>query len=840
LGRYMRMQIGARLTRAIAGVALGLGFAAPTAGDASNVATASVPGITNPILFVTQVPTPGGDGFANRTATFANHIPGIERVPRGGDLMIRYPDGTLRNLTKEAGFGEDGRQGANGIAVREPSVHWSGTKALFSMLVGAPPVQYVRPDAYWQIYEVSGLGKNEVVSITKLPGQPASNNNVSPLYDTQDNVLFTSDRAIDGSAHLYPQLDEYESTPTITGLWRLSAINGQLQLLNHTPSGLFSPIIDSFGRVIFTRWDHLQRDQQADGAPGNGYVIQTFQTEAANSPLVPNVAQFPEERGQSSSPVYGPVGPLRFNLFQPWEMNQDGTSELTLNHIGRHELSFGYVIKSFMNDPALDDFSDPSLMVNRKSIGMDTGVFNIRESSSAPGTYYGIFAREFGSMSSGGILRFNGAPGVNAEQIAFIDASPAEVNGAVPGGRFRNPLPLTTGKLVSVHTNSQSVHAGIEFRLKDVVTGANGLFQAGVNLTPGISKSVSWWDPDNLVTFSGNLWELEPVEVVARARPTPRTSSIETIEKQVLTEENVDEVALRTWLKNNNLALIVTRNQTSRDRADKQQPYNLRVKNGVETKANNGKVYEIAHYQIIQSDMVRGYAGREGRRTHPRPMAQGKNPATTGPAGSVRIAADGSTAAFVPANRALAWQTTDAAGEPIVRERVWVTMQPGEIRTCAGCHGENSKNQVGNSAPTNKPQALRDLMAHWKTIAGSATALRFDVDGNGSCNAATDGLLVARYMSGIRGNALVQGLTFDSFAVRNAVNLIEPYLSEIYPELDIDGDGQRKTSTDALLFARYTRGVRAASLATAAKNPSVPGARTDAQIEAYLDTKCKP
>ena len=36
------------------------------------------------------------------------------------------------------------------------------------------------------------------------------------------------------------------------------------ELLDHAPSGDFKPTVDSFGRVIFTRWDHLQRDQQAD------------------------------------------------------------------------------------------------------------------------------------------------------------------------------------------------------------------------------------------------------------------------------------------------------------------------------------------------------------------------------------------------------------------------------------------------------------------------------------------------------------------------------------------------------------------------------------------------
>lgn len=46
-----------------------------------------------------------------------------------------------------------------------------------------------------------------------------------------------------------------------------------MTLLNHAPSGDFTPIVDSFGRVIFTQWDYLQRDQEADadanaGTPG--------------------------------------------------------------------------------------------------------------------------------------------------------------------------------------------------------------------------------------------------------------------------------------------------------------------------------------------------------------------------------------------------------------------------------------------------------------------------------------------------------------------------------------------------------------------------------------------
>jgi hypothetical protein len=89
-------------------------------------------------------------------------------------------------------------------------------------------------------------------------------------------------------------------------------------------------------------------------------------------------------------------------------------------------------------------------------------------------------------------------------------------------------------------------------------------------------------------------------------------------------------------------------------------------------------------------------------------------PNAAGPAGSMVLAGDGYMAAFVPARRALTWLLTDANGLPVVRERVWVSFQPGEIRVCTSCHDLNDKDQAGNTAPTNPPQALNTLMQYWK------------------------------------------------------------------------------------------------------------------------------
>ena len=52
-----------------------------------------------------------------------------------------------------------------------------------------------------------------------------------------------------------------------------------------------------------------------------------------------------------------------------------------------------------------------------------------------------------------------------------------------------------------------------------------------------------------------------------------------------------------------------------------------------------------------------------------------------------------------PARRAMSWQLTDGAGTGVVRERYWLTFQPGEVRVCAACHGLSELDQKGNTAP---------------------------------------------------------------------------------------------------------------------------------------------
>jgi hypothetical protein len=638
--------------------------------------------VANPILFVT-VPKQR-DEFGGRTAVFANHQPRPDLTPRGGALMIRYADGTMRNLTQEAGF--------NDIAARDPSVHWDGKKALFSM---------AGPSETWQVYEVSGILQGERVSMKLVANQPQYNN-ITPLYAANDTLLFTSDAPRDlAKPHLYPMADEYESAPSLTGMWALETGSAKAHILNNTPSGLFSPFIDSFGRVLFTRWDHLKRDQQDE--TGESYNLASEDPGAARQT---RREVFPEPFARDTTSAYGPVRRHDYNLFMPWQMNQDGTAELSINHLGRHELGRALGDSSFIADSALVGYNPSPYAANKTGIRLDGGLFQLREDPRMPGTYYATYAREFASMTSGQIMRFNGAIGVNAEQMKFEALTPGDGESSFPAGRFRDPLPLTSGAMLVSHSRNADIGVSSDFRLKTVTRAADGKLTIGANLT----------------SLPGTMWEWEPVEVVARVRANCGVDdALDVAAKSIFSEEGVSLGEFKAWLKANQLALIVTNNHTSRDRADLLQPFNLEVPGGVKSSRGNGRVYPIAFYQLIEGMQIRGYAAyndaNKAKRIIGMPMNLGKNKAVAGsPDGSVKIFSDGSSAAFVPANRAMAWQTTDAKGEPIVRERVWVTFQAGETRTCSGCHGANSKDQMDRAAPSNQPEALRDLLKHWKGI----------------------------------------------------------------------------------------------------------------------------
>ena len=87
------------------------------------------------------------------------------------------------------------------------------------------------------------------------------------------------------------------------------------------------------------------------------------------------------------------------------------------------------------------------------------------------------------------------------------------------------------------------------------------------------------------------------------------------------------------------------------------------------------------------------------------------------------------------------------------------------------------------------------------------TAVTWDMDGNGQQVAASDGVLISRYLSGLRGEALTAGVV-DPTGTRSDPGLLTTYLNDIAAKaFDVDGNNQLEVSRDGVLISRYLSGL---------------------------------
>jgi hypothetical protein len=113
-----------------------------------------------------------------------------------------------------------------------------------------------------------------------------------------------------------------------------------------------------------------------------------------------------------------------------------------------------------------------------------------------------------------------------------------------------------------------------------------------------------------------------------------------------------------------------------------------------------------------------------------------------------------------------------------------------------------------------------------------------DIDANGVVDPATDGALILRYLLGRpRTEAMTHWV--GPGAERSSETEIADYLDDIRPMLDIDGDGETDAATDGMLILRYISGVRGAELIDGAIGPNATYT-TAAEIEARIGSLIPP
>jgi len=125
------------------------------------------------------------------------------------------------------------------------------------------------------------------------------------------------------------------------------------------------------------------------------------------------------------------------------------------------------------------------------------------------------------------------------------------------------------------------------------------------------------------------------------------------------------------------------------------------------------------------------------------------------------------------------------------------------------------------------------IMNGQRGVTAAFPEARMDADGSGvptRYEPATDGVLVLRYLFGLRGTALTNNALAGG-AIRNAGE-IATYLDARLSGMDVDGDNQVRATSDGLLILRYMLGLRGPTLVAGA-NQSVLSV---SQIEARLAT----
>jgi hypothetical protein len=110
-----------------------------------------------------------------------------------------------------------------------------------------------------------------------------------------------------------------------------------------------------------------------------------------------------------------------------------------------------------------------------------------------------------------------------------------------------------------------------------------------------------------------------------------------------------------------------------------------------------------------------------------------------------------------------------------------------------------------------------------------------DIDGSGAptqYDANTDGVLLLRYLRGTRGAALIANAR-GATATRDAAQ-IEAHIAAMGTTLDVDANGSVQANFDGVLISRYLRGLRGAALVSGTRVPAASAPAVESRIRALM------
>jgi hypothetical protein len=148
-------------------------------------------------------------------------------------------------------------------------------------------------------------------------------------------------------------------------------------------------------------------------------------------------------------------------------------------------------------------------------------------------------------------------------------------------------------------------------------------------------------------------------------------------------------------------------------------------------------------------------------------------------------------------------------------------------------NNSTSDTTSANTFNATKAELLREQI-HDALASCAGANKTFDIDGNLHYDPLTDGLLVTRYMAGVTAPALLAG-TIGPLPARSTATPIQNWLDNLKFVLDVDGNGLVDPATDGVLVLRYLFGLRGNALIANAIGTGAT--RTTAgQIELFLQS----
>ena len=112
-----------------------------------------------------------------------------------------------------------------------------------------------------------------------------------------------------------------------------------------------------------------------------------------------------------------------------------------------------------------------------------------------------------------------------------------------------------------------------------------------------------------------------------------------------------------------------------------------------------------------------------------------------------------------------------------------------------------------------------------------------DIDASAAYLPESDGILILRYILGMRGTALTGGVV-GAGAGRTSDPQMSAYLLDILPLLDVDGNGKVDALTDGVMIMRKLLGQTGAAITANALGTGAT--RNTSDIEAYIQTLKPP